>query len=61
MNRQLLLCIGRAGICMGAMAFAGALPALRSVWHMDATTAGTIQTAFSLSRLGAPCCFVAFR
>lgn len=49
MNRQLLLCIGRAGTCMGTMAFAGALPVLRSVWHMDATTAGTIQTAFNLS------------
>ncbi|RZF23339.1 MFS transporter, partial [Paraburkholderia sp. UYCP14C] len=45
MNRQLLLCIGRAGTCMGTMAFAGALPVLRSVWHMDATTAGAIQTA----------------
>jgi MFS family permease len=31
------------------MAFAGALPALRSTWHMDATTAGAIQTAFNLS------------
>ncbi|WP_263596298.1 MFS transporter [Pandoraea terrae] len=31
------------------MAFAGALPVLRSVWHMDATTAGAIQTAFNLS------------
>jgi MFS family permease len=49
MNRQLLLCIGRAGTCMGTMAFAGALPVLRSVWHMDATTAGAIQTAFNLS------------
>lgn len=49
MNRQLLLCIGRAGTCMGTMAFAGALPVLRSLWHMDATTAGTIQTAFNLS------------
>ncbi|MEM5388262.1 MFS transporter [Paraburkholderia phymatum] len=49
MNRQLLLCIGRAGTCMGTMAFAGALPVLRSAWHMDATTAGAIQTAFNLS------------
>ncbi len=49
MNRQLLLCIGRAGTCMGTMAFAGALPVLRSTWHMDATTAGAIQTAFNLS------------
>jgi MFS family permease len=49
MNRQFLLCLGRAGTCMGTMAFAGALPVLRSAWHMDATTAGTIQTAFNLS------------
>src|SRR5215472_15131311 len=49
MNRQFLLCIGRAGTCMGTMAFAGALPVLRSTWHMDATTAGAIQTAFNLS------------
>lgn len=49
MNRHLLLCIGRAGTCMGTMAFAGALPVLRSAWHMDATTAGAIQTAFNLS------------
>lgn len=34
---------------MGTMAFAGALPVLRSEWHMDATTAGAIQTAFNLS------------
>jgi MFS family permease len=34
---------------MGTMAFAGALPVLRSTWHMDATTAGAIQTAFNLS------------
>ncbi len=34
---------------MGTMAFAGALPVLRSAWHMDATTAGAIQTAFNLS------------
>lgn len=49
MNRQILLCLSRAGTCMGTMAFAGALPVLRSVWHMDATTAGAIQTAFNLS------------
>lgn len=49
MNRQLCLCISRAGTCMGTMAFAGALPVLRSAWHMDASTAGTIQTAFNLS------------
>ena len=49
MNRQFLLCVGRTGTCMGTMAFAGALPVLTSVWHMDATTAGAIQTAFNLS------------
>jgi hypothetical protein len=31
---------------MGTMAFVGALPVLRFVWLMDATTAGAIQTAF---------------
>jgi MFS family permease len=31
------------------MAFAGALPALRVVWNMDASTAGGIQTVFNLS------------
>jgi MFS family permease len=31
------------------MAFAGALPVLRDAWHMSASTAGTIQTAFNLS------------
>lgn len=49
MNRQFLLCVSRAGTCMGTMAFAGALPVLRSAWHMDATTAGAIQAAFNLS------------
>jgi hypothetical protein len=34
---------------MGTMAFVGALPVLRFVWLMDATTAGAIQTAFNLS------------
>ncbi|RQR35454.1 MFS transporter [Burkholderia sp. Bp9143] len=49
MNRQFLLCMSRVGTCMGTMAFAGALPVLRSAWHMDAATAGSIQTAFNLS------------
>ncbi len=48
-NRQFLLCLSRVGTCMGTMAFAGALPILRSAWHMDAATAGSIQTAFNLS------------
>nr|WP_074173622.1 MFS transporter [Caballeronia calidae] len=34
---------------MGTMAFAGALPVLRNAWHMDAATAGSIQTAFNLA------------
>ncbi|MDR3096984.1 MAG: MFS transporter [Paraburkholderia sp.] len=34
---------------MGTMMFAGALPVLRDAWHMSASQAGTIQTAFNLS------------
>jgi MFS family permease len=49
MNRLALLSVGRAGTCLGTMAFAGALPVLRTAWHMDASTAGAIQTAFNLS------------
>ncbi|WP_186116977.1 MFS transporter [Burkholderia gladioli] len=41
--------MGRAGTCMGTMAFVGALPVLREAWHMSASAAGTIQTAFNLS------------
>lgn len=44
-----LLCAGRAGTCLGTMAFAGALPVIRSEWHIDAASAGTIQTVFSIS------------
>lgn len=49
MNRLTLLGAGRAASCMGTMAFAGALPLLRVQWHMDAATAGSIQTAFNLA------------
>lgn len=34
---------------MGTMVFAGALPVLRGAWHMDAATAGSIQTAFNVA------------
>lgn len=44
-----LLCIGRAGTCLGTMAFAGALPVIRSAWGIDAVSAGAIQTVFSIS------------
>ncbi|MFZ4835217.1 MFS transporter [Rouxiella sp. Mn2063] len=43
-----LLCVGRAGTCLGTMAFAGALPVIRNEWHIDAESAGTIQTVFSI-------------
>lgn len=45
----LLLCTGRAGACLGTMAFAGALPVLRNEWQLDAASAGIIQTTFSIS------------
>ncbi|MBJ8740645.1 MFS transporter [Citrobacter sp. FDAARGOS_156] len=44
-----LFCLGRAGTCLGTMAFAGALPVIREEWHIDAAAAGTIQTVFSIS------------
>lgn len=44
-----ILCAGRAGTCLGTMAFAGALPVIRSEWQIDAASAGTLQTVFSLS------------
>lgn len=44
-----LLCASRAGTCLGTMAFAGALPVIRSEWHIGATAAGTIQMVFSIS------------
>lgn len=49
MNAFFLLCAGRAGTCLGTMAFAGALPVIRNEWHIDAVSAGTIQTVFSIS------------
>ncbi|EOU9986342.1 MFS transporter [Yersinia enterocolitica] len=44
-----LLCAGRAACCVGTMAFAGALPAARNEWHIDAASAGAIQTIFNIS------------
>lgn len=44
-----LLCAGRAGTCLGTMAFAGALPVIRSEWHIDAASAGAILTVLSIS------------
>lgn len=48
-SRLPLLCAGRSAACMGMMTFAGAMPVLRDAWHMDAATAGSIQTAFNLA------------
>lgn len=48
-NPLSLLALSRAAGCMGTMAYAGALPVLRPLWHMDAATAGAIQTTFNLS------------
>jgi MFS family permease len=48
-NRLAWLCAGRVGTCMGTMAFAGAMPVLRTAWNMDAATAGSIQTVFNLT------------
>ncbi len=44
-----LLCASRAGLCLGTMMFAGALPTIRSEWQLDAASAGTVQTMFSLT------------
>uniref|UniRef100_UPI0023612559 MFS transporter n=3 Tax=Serratia TaxID=613 RepID=UPI0023612559 len=44
-----LLCVSRAGLCLGTMMFAGALPTIRSEWQLDAASAGTVQTVFSLT------------
>lgn len=43
------LCVGRIGACFGTMAFAGALPIIRAEWHLDASSAGAIQTVFNIS------------
>jgi MFS family permease len=43
-----LLCLSRAGTCIAAMAYAGALPFLRGAWGMDAATAGSVQSAYNI-------------
>ncbi|MER2927373.1 MFS transporter [Serratia nevei] len=49
MRAFFLLCVSRAGLCLGTMMFAGALPTIRSEWQLDAASAGTVQTVFSLT------------
>lgn len=48
-QRLRLLCLSRAGTCTAAMAYAGALPFLRTAWGMDAATAGSVQSAYNFS------------
>ncbi|MGE5516993.1 MAG: MFS transporter [Bacteroidota bacterium] len=48
-NRLRLLCLSRAGTCVAAMVYAGALPALRDAWQMDAAAAGSVQSAYNFS------------
>lgn len=43
-----LLCLARAATCTSAMAYAGALPFLRSAWGMDGATAGSVQSAYNV-------------
>jgi MFS family permease len=43
-----LLCLSRAGTCVAAMAYAGALPFLRQAWNMDAATAGSVQAVYNV-------------
>lgn len=47
--RLRLLCLSRAGTCTAAMVYAGALPALRTAWQMDAAAAGSVQSAYNFS------------
>lgn len=49
MKTFFLLCASRVGTSLGTMTFAGALPVIRSEWHIDAASAGSIQTIFSIS------------
>ncbi len=49
MRAFFLLCVSRAGLCLGTMMFAGALPTIRSEWQLGAASAGTVQTVFSLT------------
>ena len=48
-HRLRLLCLSRAATCTAAMAYAGALPFLRTAWDMDAATAGSVQSAYNFS------------
>lgn len=45
----LLLCLSRTGVCIAAMAYAGALPYLRQAWDMDGATAGSVQAAYNFA------------
>lgn len=46
--RLRLLCLSRAGTCVAAMAYAGALPFLRDAWGMDAAAAGSVQSVYNI-------------
>jgi MFS family permease len=48
-TRLRLLSLSRAGTCIAAMAYAGALPYLRAAWGMDAATAGSVQSVYNFS------------
>ena len=48
-QRLRLLSLSRAGTCVAAMAYAGALPYVRAAWGMDAATAGSVQSAYNFS------------
>lgn len=43
------LCLSRAGTCMAAMAYAGALPFLRDAWVMDSASAGSVQSVYNIT------------
>lgn len=47
-TRLRLLCLSRAGTCVAAMAYAGALPFLRDAWGMDAAAAGSVQSVYNV-------------
>jgi len=47
--RLRLLCLSRAATCTAAMAYAGALPFLRTAWDMDAAAAGSVQSVYNFS------------
>jgi len=48
-NAFYLFCLGRAACCIGTMAFAGTLPVIRNEWHLDASSAGSLQTILNIS------------